>query len=97
MDGIYSAADEVDEASLFAEALRLAGSEVTAQLSAKHRRYAEHAVKGARGIRPPIQCFPLDGIRLSLSRCDGEETPWGIPASSRFMARTRVERVHRRR
>ena len=58
MDGIYSAADEVDETSLFAEALRLAGSEVTAQLSATHRRYAERAVKGARGY----------GRRFSVSR-----------------------------
>jgi DNA polymerase III delta prime subunit len=49
MDGIYSAAREVDEASLFGEALRVAGSEVTGQLSAKHRKYAEHAVKEARG------------------------------------------------
>ncbi|MEK7993654.1 MAG: hypothetical protein AAB403_07605, partial [Planctomycetota bacterium] len=49
MDGIYSAAHEVDEASLFAEALRLAGNEVTGQLSAKHRKYAERAVKEARG------------------------------------------------
>lgn len=50
MDGIYSATREVDEASLFAEALRLAGSEVTCQLSGKHRQYAERAVKKARGF-----------------------------------------------
>jgi DNA phosphorothioation-dependent restriction protein DptH len=49
MDGIYSAAREVDEASLFLEALRLAGRELTRQLSAKHRQYAERAVKMARG------------------------------------------------
>ncbi len=49
MDGIYSAAREVDEASLFKEALRLARNEVTAQMSRKHREYAEHAVKKARG------------------------------------------------
>jgi DNA polymerase III delta prime subunit len=49
MDGIYSAAREVDEQSLFREALRLAGREVTRQLSAKHRQYAERAVKIARG------------------------------------------------
>ena len=40
MDGIYSAAREVDDASLFTEALRLAGREVTRQLSAAHRQYA---------------------------------------------------------
>jgi hypothetical protein len=39
MDGIYSASREVDEASLFGEALRLARREVTRQLSSKHRDY----------------------------------------------------------
>jgi hypothetical protein len=58
MDGIYSAAREVDETGLFTEALRLAGSEVTRQLSSKHRQYAEHAVKKARGY----------GHRFSISR-----------------------------
>lgn len=48
MDGIYSAAREVDDPSLFAEALRLAGREVTRQLSSSHRQYAENAVRKAR-------------------------------------------------
>jgi hypothetical protein len=49
MDGIYSAAHEVNEASLFAEALALAGHEVTVQLSRTFRQYAERAVKKAKG------------------------------------------------
>lgn len=49
MDGIYSAAREVDEASLFGEALRLARREVTRQLSSQHRDYADRAIKKARG------------------------------------------------
>jgi len=49
MDGIYSAAREVDEASLFKEALRLAGGEVTRRLSRETRDCAEHAVKKGRG------------------------------------------------
>jgi len=49
MDGIYSAGREVDEASLFTEALHLAGSEVTRRLSRDLRQYAERAVKKARG------------------------------------------------
>lgn len=57
MDGIYSAAREVDEETLFGEALRLAGEEVRARLSVKHRRYAEEATKKARG----------HGRRLSVS------------------------------
>ena len=48
MDGIYSAAREVDDPSLFTEALRLAGREVTRQLSKVHRQYAENAVRKAR-------------------------------------------------
>ena len=48
MDGIYSAAREVDEASLFNEALRLARGTVTDQLFSKRRQYAERAIKKAR-------------------------------------------------
>lgn len=50
MDGIYSAAREVDESSLFEEALPLARHEITRQLSAADRQYAELAVKKARGF-----------------------------------------------
>jgi DNA phosphorothioation-dependent restriction protein DptH len=49
MDGIYSAAREVNEKSLFKRALGLAAKEITKQLSSKHRRYAEKAVKKAQG------------------------------------------------
>ena len=49
MDGIYSAAREVDEAALFREAGRLAGGEITRRLSTASRRYAERAIKKARG------------------------------------------------
>ena len=50
MDGIYSASREVDEASLFDAALRLARSEVTRQLSGEDRQYAERAVRMARRV-----------------------------------------------
>ncbi|RLC12986.1 MAG: ATP-binding protein [Deltaproteobacteria bacterium] len=49
MDGIYSAAREVDESTLFREALRLARREVTRRLSRETRLYAEQAIKKARG------------------------------------------------
>ena len=49
MDGIYSAAREVDEAALFQKAQRRAGGEITRRLSAASRRYAEQAIKKARG------------------------------------------------
>ena len=50
MDGIYSAAREIDEASLFDQALRLAARKVTTNLSRAMREYAERAVKMARGF-----------------------------------------------
>jgi DNA phosphorothioation-dependent restriction protein DptH len=49
MDGIHSAAREVDDPILFTEALRLAEREVTRKLSSSHRQYAENAVRKARG------------------------------------------------
>jgi len=49
MDGIYSAAREVDESALFQEALRLARREITHRLSREARLYAEEAIKKARG------------------------------------------------
>lgn len=47
MDGIYSAAREIDEASLFEEARRLAAAEITKRRSRATREYAEHAVRVA--------------------------------------------------
>ena len=49
MDGIYSAAREVSEATLFQQAQRLAGREITRRFGAKSSRYAERAVRKARG------------------------------------------------
>ena len=49
MDGIYSAAREVDEATLFHEARRLAGRRITRDLSAASRRFADRAIARARG------------------------------------------------
>jgi len=50
MDSIYSAAREIDEEGLFDLALRLAAREVTRCLSGQQRKYAERAVKKARGF-----------------------------------------------
>lgn len=59
MDGIYSAAREVQEGELFDEAIRLAARQVTNRLSKDARQYAEQAVKLARGH---------GGRRQSISR-----------------------------
>ena len=50
MDGIYSAAREVNETELFADATQLAGIEVASQLSIAHRAYAERAIRRAQGV-----------------------------------------------
>ncbi len=50
MDGIYSAAREIDESELFKEALRLAAREVTNSLDRSTREYSELAIKKARGF-----------------------------------------------
>src|SRR5262249_51965758 len=50
MDGIYSAAQEVDESSFFSQARRLAANEVTRALSREDREHAERALKVARGV-----------------------------------------------
>ena len=49
MDGIYSAARELDETTLFHEARRLAGGTITKRFSATKRRFADQAIKTARG------------------------------------------------
>ena len=46
MDGIYSAAHEVNETDLFTAAKRLAGAE----MSSAHRVYAERAIRRAQGV-----------------------------------------------
>ena len=58
MDGIYSAAREIDEASLFKRALRLAAGEVTRRLSVQTRKYAERALTKARGFGQRFSVSP---------------------------------------
>ena len=58
MDGIYSAAQEVDEVRLFGEAISLAAIEVTQRLSRGDRLYAEQAIKKARGFRNRFSISP---------------------------------------
>lgn len=50
MDGIYSAARQIDEAGLFAEALRLARREVESHMGRPVRAYAERAIEKAQGF-----------------------------------------------
>jgi len=48
MDGIYSAAKEVEEAGLFREAVRQVAAQLTRSQSRAARRYAERAIQKAR-------------------------------------------------
>lgn len=50
MDGIYSAAREIDEATLFTQAKRLALNEITSRMPRGSRKKAELALKIARGF-----------------------------------------------
>ncbi|MGH7495185.1 MAG: ATP-binding protein [bacterium] len=76
MDGIYSAAREVDETSLFSQALRLAGSEVTRSLSRETREYAELAIKRARGFGHRFRVSPWTEFNF-LARIAAERRPPG--------------------
>src|SRR3990172_1952110 len=58
MDSIYSAAQEVDENSLFHQALRQARDEVTSRLSREIREYADRAIKKARGFGHRFRVSP---------------------------------------
>ncbi len=58
MDGVYSAAREVDESGLFKEAIRLAAAQVTKQHSRPVRLYAETAVKRARRLGQQFSLSP---------------------------------------
>src|SRR5262249_27963138 len=76
MDGIYSAAREVDENSLFSQALRLAGSEATRSLSRETREYAERAIKKARGFGHRFSVSPWTEFDF-LVRIAAERRPPG--------------------
>ncbi len=58
MDGVYSAAREIQESVLFNEATRLAGSAITQQRKRPMRDYAEQAIRKAR----------TGGYRVAISR-----------------------------
>lgn len=80
MDGIYSAAREIDEFGLFSEALRLAAREITSRLKRPTREYAERAVKKARGFGQLHSVSPWTEfdfyVRVAASRCHPGELVW---------------------
>ena len=76
MDGIYSAAREVDEASLFREARRLARREITRRRSSAMRRYAVASLKeAARGHRSGVVVSPWTEFDFLCRVAAGERSP----------------------
>lgn len=75
MDGIYSAAREVDEATLFQEAQRLVGGEITRRHTATTRRYAEQAVRKARGRGSQHAVSPWTEFDFLCRVAGGDEPP----------------------
>ncbi len=77
MDGIYSAAQEVGETSLFNQARRLAANEVTNCLSRETRLHAERAIKKARGLGQRLNLSPWTEfdflVRIAAERRDPGE------------------------
>ena len=74
MDGIYSAAREVEEGSLFDIADRLVGQEIKRRRSAPHRAFAMRAIKtaGRRGRSPVPRWWAFDFLCRSA---DPEAVP----------------------
>ena len=78
MDGIYSASREVDEASLFTEARRLAAAEVTRRLSGKDRGYAERAIRKAEGLGGRYSISPWTAFDFLCRVAAHEQHPGGF-------------------
>jgi DNA phosphorothioation-dependent restriction protein DptH len=78
MDGIYSAAQEVDETSLFKQALRLAGFEVAIRLSTEQREYAEQAIRTARRYRQRTSISPWTAFDFLVRVAAEKQRPGGL-------------------
>ncbi len=100
MDGIYSAAREVEETTLFKEAMSRAGREVTQRLSSDARKLAEQAIKKARGHGQRYRLPPWTEFDY-LVRVAAEARPpgelvyliglWPIKAEDSFTAANRLD------
>ena len=75
MDGIYSAAREVEETGLFQEALRLAAYEITKKFGKNLRDFTERAVKKARGFRQRYSISPWQEFDFYVRVLAGDRNP----------------------
>jgi len=76
MDGIFSAAREVEEAILFREGRRLARKEIAHRRSADVRRYADASLKeAARGHRAGVVVSPWTEFDFLCRVAAGERSP----------------------
>jgi DNA phosphorothioation-dependent restriction protein DptH len=80
MDGIYSAAREIEEAGLFKEALGLSARQITNQQGKQAREYAERATKKARGFGQLYSISPWQEfdyyVRIVAQKCHPGELLW---------------------
>ncbi len=75
MDGIYSAAREVDETTFFDKALALAGAAITRNRSGGLRRDAELAIRRARGFGGVRSISPWTQFDFLVRVADGQGHP----------------------
>jgi DNA phosphorothioation-dependent restriction protein DptH len=78
MDGIYSAAREIEEAALFKEALRLAARQITNQQGKSAREFAERAVRKARGFGQRYSVSPWQEFDYYLRVADQQCHPGSL-------------------
>jgi DNA phosphorothioation-dependent restriction protein DptH len=78
MDGIYSAAREIEEAAMFKEALRLAARQITNQQGKSAREFAERAVKKARGFGQRYSVSPWQEFDFYLRVSDQQLHPGSL-------------------
>ncbi len=75
MDGVYSAAREIDETSLFEEVIRLAAGQVTRRHSRQTRVYAETAIKRARRLGQRFSLSPWTEFNFLVHGAAEEKHP----------------------
>ncbi|MCX8071094.1 MAG: hypothetical protein N3C12_01400 [Candidatus Binatia bacterium] len=78
MDGIYSAARELDEATLFRSALRRAARAITLRHSREMRERAEQALKKARLRSHFVRISPWTEFDFLVRVAAGEHTPGAL-------------------
>ena len=78
MDGIYSAARDIDETTLFKEAMSKARLSVTEKISREARKFAEQAIKKARGYGQRYSIPPWTEFDFLVRVAEGAQPPGAL-------------------